>query len=65
MKNIQGVCKDCGTGTMNNEINPAFDVNDADDVACRGCGSDHVDVVEIDSHAPLGWRELNERLMAR
>lgn len=45
-----GICKDCGNGTLNNELNRAFefvDVNDEGDsvLICRFCGSSHVDVV--------------------
>ena len=50
--NITGVCKDCGNGTLNNELNPAFDVygHDEEDggtlVTCNRCGSTHVDIME-------------------
>ena len=30
MKNIQGICKDCGNGTLNNELNPAFEIQEGD-----------------------------------
>ena len=49
----QGVCKDCGNGTLNNETNPAFEYDysgnpfsDEEDVlVCIACGSSHVDVL--------------------
>ncbi len=52
MNNLQGVCKDCGNGTLNNELNPAYDVygHDEEDggtlVTCNRCGSTHVDLME-------------------
>ena len=48
---VQGVCKDCGNGTLNNELNPAFDVYEYLDgeggmqLTCNRCGSSHVDVL--------------------
>lgn len=43
---LQGVCKDCGNGTLNNELNHAFDTyDDQGIVVCVRCGSTHVDVV--------------------
>lgn len=50
MENIQGVCKDCGNGTLNNELNPAFmlvEVNEGDGetLVCNQCGSYHLDVL--------------------
>jgi len=53
---VQGVCKDCYNGTLNNDLNPAFDVEDEDEdgvylhVTCNKCGSGHVDV-----HQVLQW----------
>jgi len=48
---VQGVCKDCGNGTLNNYLVPAFEeiVNDVDDVEfrCNRCGSDHLDLVVL------------------
>jgi hypothetical protein len=46
----QGVCKDCGNGTLNNELNPAFEFvynerNDTDVLVCLACGSSHLDVL--------------------
>jgi hypothetical protein len=50
--NVQGVCKDCGNGTLNNHLNPAFNVDygqyDGDVelvVTCIQCGSEHVDIL--------------------
>lgn len=48
---IQGVCKDCGNGTLNNELNPAFAYNGdeefagGDVLACNRCGSTHLDIL--------------------
>lgn len=44
MDNLQGVCKDCGNGTLDNELNPAFDVGRGY-VECNRCGSGHVDII--------------------
>ena len=49
---LQGVCKDCGNGTLNNELNPAFDVEpdiygDYTVLVCNRCGSTHLDVVVL------------------
>ena len=49
---LQGVCKDCGAGTLNNRLNPTFTSDVGDDgyvlaVSCLRCGSDHVDVVVL------------------
>ena len=42
---IQGVCKDCGNGTLNNHILRAFGV-DGDGMAyCVRCGSHRVEVL--------------------
>jgi hypothetical protein len=44
--NVQGVCKDCGNGTLNNSTNPAFDVNtDLGTITCLTCGSEHLDLL--------------------
>lgn len=43
---VQGVCKDCGHGTLNNRLNPAFDVSE-DSVACSRCHSTHIDVLSF------------------
>jgi hypothetical protein len=51
MPTLQGVCKDCGNGTLNNELNPAFELNGdegfagGDTLVCNRCGSDHIDVL--------------------
>ena len=48
---LQGVCKDCGNGTLNNDLNPAFEFNgdegfaDGDTLACNCCGSTHLDIL--------------------
>jgi hypothetical protein len=48
---LQGVCKDCGNGTLNNDLNPAFELvafDEADGEAgwlCNRCGSDHLDLL--------------------
>ena len=47
---VQGICKECGNGTLNNDLNPAFDVEFNDDgdfltVECNKCGSEHVDIL--------------------
>jgi uncharacterized Zn finger protein len=45
---IQGVCKDCGNGTLDNELNPAFDLTEEDDfemLHCNRCGSIHLDIL--------------------
>jgi hypothetical protein len=44
----QAICKDCGNGTLNNELNEQF-VQKYNErikewfVACRRCGSSHID----------------------
>ena len=46
MEDLQGVCKDCGNGTLNNELNPAFEVEYGwGTVVCKNCGSTHVDIL--------------------
>jgi hypothetical protein len=48
---LQGVCKDCGNGTLNNSLNPAFGFNGDEDFAggdtlvCLVCGSTHLDIL--------------------
>ena len=42
---LQGVCKDCGNGTLNNELNPAFTFGDDDRPFCSKCGSTHLDLL--------------------
>ena len=49
---LQGVCKDCGNGTLNNESNPAFDFvyderTDNDVLVCNSCGSTHLDLAVL------------------
>jgi hypothetical protein len=50
MENLAGVCKDCGSGTMNNELSPVFEMLCSDgleecELRCIACGSTHVDVL--------------------
>ena len=45
---IQGVCKDCGNGTLNNATNPAFafsEGTDMDILYCLRCNSMHIDIL--------------------
>jgi hypothetical protein len=45
---MQGVCKDCGNGTLNNELNPAFQYFEMDDQGyfqCLHCASTHVNII--------------------
>jgi hypothetical protein len=45
LSTIQGICRDCGNGTLNNELNPAFD-QDFDELwFCTDCGSTHLDIL--------------------
>ncbi len=41
---LQGVCKDCGNGTLNNAFNPAFTL-DEDGWRCNKCYSTHLDLL--------------------
>jgi len=41
----QGVCKDCGNGTLNNRLNTAFYINEDNAVQCIRCDSTHVDIL--------------------
>jgi uncharacterized Zn finger protein len=50
MPSVQGVCKDCGNGTLNNELNPAFELLSSDgldelELRCMQCGSVHLDII--------------------
>jgi len=52
MKNLQGVCKECGAGTLNNNLNPAFEMEDdgegdGEQATCKFCHSRHVDVLPM------------------
>jgi hypothetical protein len=40
---IQGVCKDCHAGTLNNDLNPAFELEDYPH--CLACGSTHIELL--------------------
>ena len=46
---LQGVCKDCHAGTLNNDLYEVFHlVSDNDDnefYACKNCGSTHLDLL--------------------
>jgi hypothetical protein len=44
----QAICKDCGNGTLDNEMNTQFELVEVGDsgmsvAACLMCGSGHVD----------------------
>jgi len=43
----QAICKDCGNGTLNNELNEQFVFanfgDDGDTVVCKQCGNSHID----------------------
>jgi hypothetical protein len=48
---LQGVCKDCGNGTLNNNLNRAFVFNGDEGyagdgvMACVVCGGTHLDLL--------------------
>lgn len=47
---LQGVCKDCNNGTLNNALNPAFELLasdgcDDEELRCISCGSTHLDIL--------------------
>ncbi len=48
---LQGVCRDCSNGTLNNNLNPAFNIDSDNEidgfsvVSCNRCGSTHVDII--------------------
>jgi hypothetical protein len=48
---IQGVCNDCGNGSLNNLLVPAFGYNGdegfagGDTLVCLQCGSTHLDLL--------------------
>jgi hypothetical protein len=45
---LQGVCKDCHSGSLNNELNPAFYLFDEEENPvwrCISCNSDHLDIL--------------------
>lgn len=56
---MQGICKDCGNGTLNNELNPAFewtpDMDDLGDdfLVCTRCHSTHLEISEEFVTLPL------------
>lgn len=39
----QAICKDCGNGTLNNELLERFLIDDVNGAYCAQCGSNHVD----------------------
>ena len=41
---LQGVCKDCNSGTLNNGLVEAFDFN-GNGYYCLNCGSTHLDLL--------------------
>ena len=46
---LQGVCRDCANGTLNNDLNPAFEYVELESgdsqVQCKRCGSTHLDIL--------------------
>jgi hypothetical protein len=44
-KHLSGVCKDCGNGTLNNDLNPAFEEWQGNALACIDCHSTHIDIL--------------------
>jgi hypothetical protein len=45
---LQGVCKDCYSGSLNNELNPAFYLFDEEENPvwrCISCNSTHLDIL--------------------
>ena len=46
---LQGVCKDCQSGTLNNNFYEAFvytsDNDDNEFLVCKNCGSTHLDIL--------------------
>jgi hypothetical protein len=49
--NIIAICKDCGNGTLNGNLNPQFHVYEGkynDVILCNRCDSSHVDVVSVE-----------------
>ena len=44
---LQGVCKDCGNGTLNNDLIPAFGIteDDYEAIYCLNCRSTHLDIL--------------------
>lgn len=39
----QAICKDCGNGTLNNELLERFLVDEVNGVYCAQCGGNHID----------------------
>ncbi len=49
---LQGICKECGAATLNNHLNPVFELEDDGEgdgpqATCINCHSRHVDVVML------------------
>lgn len=47
---LQGICRDCGNGTLNNKLNPVFELLASDgcedeELRCIACGSVHLDIL--------------------
>lgn len=42
---IQGVCKECGAGTLNNDTNLVFELEDDGQLTCMKCHSRHIDLI--------------------
>ena len=49
MPRVSGVCKDCGNGSMDNNLNYQFEISELEDGSvignCRQCGSSHLDLL--------------------
>ena len=39
----QAICKDCGNGTLNNQLLERFLIDEVNGVYCAQCGSSHID----------------------
>ena len=39
----QAICKDCGNGTLNNELLERFLADEVNGVYCVQCGGNHID----------------------
>lgn len=43
---MQGICKDCGMGTLNNDISQVFDFDEEQNrFYCIYCGNTHLDLI--------------------
>jgi hypothetical protein len=45
LSDVQGICKDCGNGTLNNSLNAAFGEHGDESLYCLNCGSTHIDIL--------------------